>query len=178
MAARETTTQAPSAYQRALRRLARRDHTVKELREKLQERGHPAEEVEETLLRLRAEGYLDDAGFAARYARSRIESHGLGRNRVRASLRARGVARAAAERGLTEALDEVSEAAVLDTLARRYWRLHGRDEPARRMQKLWVFLVRRGFPASLVGDRVRALWPRFADALEGLEPLDAEELGE
>jgi regulatory protein len=155
-----------------LRRLARRDHSVSELRKRLLERGHPAEDVDEALARLRAEGYLDDAGFAARFARSRMAGYGFGRNRVRASLRARGVAKPALERGLADALEEVSESEALDALARRYWRLHGRDEPAQRMRKLWVFLVRRGYPATLVADRVRALWPRWSDALEGLEPLE------
>jgi hypothetical protein len=43
------------------------------------------------------------------------------------------------------------------------------------MQKLWGFLLRRGFPPDLVNERVRALWPRWSDALAGLEPLDAED---
>jgi hypothetical protein len=83
------------------------------------------------------------------------------------------VSRAETEAGLTSALGEVDEKAVLDALARRYWRQHARVEPARRLPRLWAFLVRRGYAASLVHDRLRALWPRWADALEGLEPVEA-----
>ena len=36
----------PTAYQRALRRLGRRDHSVAELRRALLDRGHEPEEVE------------------------------------------------------------------------------------------------------------------------------------
>ena len=61
---------------------------------------------------------------------------------------------------------------ALDAQARRFWRTRAADEPARRVRKLWVFLVRRGFPADLVQARLRRLWPRWSDALEGLEPED------
>ena len=45
-----------SAYQRALGRLARRDHSVAELRRALAARGHEADEVEAALERLRRDG--------------------------------------------------------------------------------------------------------------------------
>ena len=67
----------PTAYQRAIRRLARRDHSVAELRRALLERGHEPAEVEAALERLRRERYLDDAGFAERFARSRMAHQGL-----------------------------------------------------------------------------------------------------
>ncbi len=163
------------AYVRALRRLGRRDQSESELRRALLERGHPREEVEAALTRLRGERYLDDAGFAERFARSRLARHGLGRLRVRQGLRERGVERGVAEAGLRAALREVPEAEVLDALARRYWRQRARDEPAHRLRKLWAFLLRRGFPAPLVSARLRALWPRWGDALTGLEPAEESE---
>ena len=163
-----------SAYARALGRLARRDHSVEELRRALRRAGYGEAEIDHALARLTAERYLDDAGFAARFARSRIARHGLGRHRVRQGLRARGVARATAEAGLQEALADVSEAETLEALARRYWRQHKDEAAPRRLQKLWVFLLRRGFPADLVGARLRALWPRWADALLDLPPLEPD----
>jgi hypothetical protein len=66
----------------------------------------------------------------------------------------------------------VSEDEVLDKLARRYWRQHTRVEPARRLPRLWGFLLRRGFAAEQVSRRLRALWPRWSDALEGIEPAE------
>jgi regulatory protein len=167
----------PSAtpYGRALARLARRDHSEQEIRRALRRDGFADELVEETVLRLRRERYLDDAGFAARLARSRLAHAGVGRNRVRLELRQKGVRRATAEAGLTEALAEVPEGDVLESVARRFWKSRGKDEPERRLRKLWAFLVRRGFPADLVHARLRTLWPRWSDALEGLEPEEAGE---
>ena len=165
----------PTAYQRAIRRLARRDHSVAELRQALLERGHEPAEVEAALERLRRERYLDDAGFAERFARSRMAHQGLGRLRVRQGLRQRGVDRGTIDAGIAGALREVDEREVLDGLARRYWRQHARVEPAQRLPRLWAFLLRRGFAPGLVRDRLCGLWPRWRDALDGLEPLDPAE---
>jgi regulatory protein len=168
---------APTAYRRAILKLARRDHTAAELRRALVERGHDEAEVEQAIERLTREKFLDDRRYAERFARSRLAHNGLGRLRIRQALRQRGVGRGETEAGLRGALAEVDESAVLDALARRYWRQHARVEPARRLPRLWAFLVRRGFAASLVQSRLRALWPRWSDALEGLEPLEDEALG-
>ena len=130
--------------------------------------------MEGAIQRLRKERYLDDSGFAARFARSRLKHQGLGRIRVRRELERRGVARPVAEAGLRVALEDVPEVASLDALARRYWRLRVRDEPGRRLRKLCAFLVRRGFPAPLVWQRLVALWPRWKDALDGMDPAEDE----
>ena len=169
---RKNTSAPPTPYGRALARLARRDHSEHEIRRALARDGFADDAIEETVRRLRRERYLDDAGFAARLARSRMANSGVGRNRVRMELRKKGVRRAVAEAGLQEALAEVPEAETVDDLARRFWQSRDRDEPAHRLRKLWAFLVRRGFPAGLVSDRLRALWPRWSDALEGLEPSE------
>jgi SOS response regulatory protein OraA/RecX len=141
-----------------------------QLRQALLAKGHPEPAVVATLDRLQRERYVDDASLAARYARSRLEYRGQGQHRVRQGLRRRGVAGETIEAGIREALGEVSEAGVIDRLARRYWTQRRRDAPARRLRGLWAFLVRRGFPPALVHERLRELWPRWSDALEGLEP--------
>jgi regulatory protein len=121
------------------------------------------------IARLSESRYLDDAGYSARLARTKLRHDGVGRHRIRQDLRQRGVDRKTAEAGIAEAVAEVPEAEALDKVAQRYWRTHASDEPQRRLRKLWAFLVRRGFPASLVHDRLGALWPKWREALEGLE---------
>jgi regulatory protein len=142
------------------------------LRLALAGKGHDEDVIVRVVARLRAERALDDRRFAEAYSRSRLAHHGLGRQRIRQDLRRRGVARGTAEAGLEEALTNVPEDQMVDKLARRYWSAHRRDLPAQRVRKLWAFLVRRGFSPPLVQDRLRALWPRWQDALEGLEPAD------
>src|SRR5262245_19149071 len=100
---------------------------------------------------------------------------GLGSRRIRQALRTRGVAKEAGTAGLTRALEDVSEASALDGVARRYWRMRRSDEPRRRLRKLLGLLLRRGFPPALVWERLRVLWPRWSDALDGLDPVEVEE---
>jgi regulatory protein len=142
------------------------------MRRGLARAGYDPAAVDAVLARLTEARYLDDAGYAARVARTRLRIDGLGRNRIRQDLRARGVPRHTAETGLTEALAEAPEAEALDRVAQRYWRNRASDEPRLRLRKLWAFLVRRGFPSDLVRARLADLWPRWRDALDGLEADD------
>jgi len=167
-----------SAYQGALRRLARRDHSEAEIRKALG-KSHPESDVDDAIRRLREERYLDDAGFAARFARNRLAHQGQGRYRIRQALRAKGVSGPTVEKGLEAALSEVSETAALEAMARRYWRQRTGDDPRVRMRRVWAALVRRGFPAGLVSERIAALWPRWKGAVAGLEaPATEETVGE
>jgi SOS response regulatory protein OraA/RecX len=97
---------------------------------------------------------------------------------LRQGLRAKGVSKSDAEAGLKEALEQVSEGDALDAVARRYWKARTGQAPERKLRNLWAFLLRRGFPATLVVARLRALWPRWQDALEGLDPAEPEPSGD
>lgn len=162
------------AYQKALARLARREMTAAEVRAGLARDGFVPSAVEAALARLAEQRFVDDPRLGVRFARSRIAERGLGQHRVRRALQQKGLSRGIIEESLQAALADVSEADAVDRLARRFWRQKERLEPARRVQALWAFLLRRGFPASLVAERLRALWPTWSDALAGLEPVQAE----
>lgn len=78
------------AYAVALGLLARREHSAKELRGKLNTRGYGAELVETVLSRLAAERLQSDERFAEVYLRQR-SGKGHGPERIRAELRERGI---------------------------------------------------------------------------------------
>lgn len=165
-----------SALGDALLRLSRRDHSEAELRRALLRSGHHEGEIETALERLRAKRFVDDASYAERFARSRLEHAGLGSRRLEQALRKRGVPRQLAERGVQAAAAQVGEGEVLERVARAYWRGHPRDEPVTRLRKLWAFLLRRGFPPALVRARLAAWWPR---PFRELPPeWDAHDLGD
>jgi regulatory protein len=128
--------------------------------------------VDDALARVKSARYLDDRTYAERYTRSRLQGQGQGRMRIRQGLQTRGVAGELVERALRQASAEGMERDALDAVARKYWRLHPRVEPGPRMRRLFVFLLRRGFPAALVHERLRALWPKPGESLEELEVVD------
>src|SRR3546814_6475727 len=80
----------PSPAQRALGLLVRREHSRKELANKLAARGVAREDAEAAVERMAAEGWQDDARFATSLARMRAGS-GYGPIRIRAELGTHGL---------------------------------------------------------------------------------------
>ncbi|SCZ49671.1 regulatory protein RecX [Thiohalomonas denitrificans] len=74
----------------AIRLLARREHSRRELAFKLDGRGFDREQVDPILDDLESRGLLSDVRFAEFFVRSRV-SNGCGPLRIRAELRERGV---------------------------------------------------------------------------------------
>lgn len=74
----------------ALRLLARREHSRRELRTKLSSRGYEADEIGRTLDRLAGRNLVSDERFAEAFLRSRLE-RGQGPLKIRAQLKERGV---------------------------------------------------------------------------------------
>ncbi|WP_109126116.1 regulatory protein RecX [Dyella sp. C11] len=135
-----------SAYDRALGLLARREHSRRELKLKLRQKGYEGEEAGEAIDRLGEQHYQDDERFAGSLIRSRV-AQGYGPMRVRAELKSHGLSDAR----IRALLDEAGidwQASALAQVRRRFGggSPPDRDEKARRAQ----FLLRRGFPAATV----------------------------
>lgn len=122
---------------------------------RLRRRGASREVADAVVAELAARGYLDDAAFARQWVEARAP-RGYGARRLRAELRARGVAPAlidAALAGLTaEAALERARA-----LGRRRLGALRRVGPERAAARLGDFLRRRGFAAGVVARVVREL---------------------
>ncbi|MET3651470.1 regulatory protein RecX [Dyella japonica] len=135
-----------SAYDRALGLLARREHSRRELKLKLKQKGYEGEEAGAALDRLGEQRYQDDERFAQSLVRSRV-AQGYGPMRVRAELKSHGLSDARIRAVLEEAAVDW-DASALAQLRRRFGGKSAPDpaEKARRAQ----FLLRRGFPAATV----------------------------
>ena len=141
-----------SAYDKALGMLARREHSRRELRTRLDRVGYDEDEATAALDRLDAQHYQSDERFAAMLVRSRI-AQGYGPARIRAELGSHGVDDALVRDAL-EAAEVDWDALAAAQLRRRYGRKAVADarERARRAQ----FLLRRGFAAATVRAVTRA----------------------
>jgi regulatory protein len=136
----------PSAYQKALGLLVRREQSAKELKRKLGHKGYAPEETGAAIERLQSQAFQSDERFAENLVRAR-HAQGHGPRRIRAELRTHGLDDAAVD----AAMDAV-DADWLDSARRQYRRRYGakpsadRQETARRV----AFLLRRGFDAATV----------------------------
>ena len=75
------------AYDRALKLLSMREHTEKELRKKLSDKGYPKAEIDDAVGKLIAEGSLSEKRFAEAYIRSRLRKSPEGKEMLRLRLR-------------------------------------------------------------------------------------------
>lgn len=131
----------------ALRLLAARALSERELADRLQRRGFSPEAVAGEVARLREAGLLDDVRLARALCADFLR-RGFGRKRLAAALGRRGVAAEAARQALAEVSAQDEEAALHRALERvgraeESWRLS--QKPVRVVR----YLLARGFPAAL-----------------------------
>jgi regulatory protein len=135
-----------SLHERALRLLAVRQRTRRELQTRLVRAGFEADDVASELDRLEEVGLVDDARFAAEFTEHALGRHLEGRRAVAATLSAMGLDRTLIDEALGGAAGD--EAERLRRLAdARAARLHGLP-PDTAYRRLVSFLVRRGHETS------------------------------
>ena len=130
---------------RAIKLLARREHSARELKRKLEARGIGETEAAEAVAELGREGWQSDVRYAEMLARSRI-SQGYGPVRIEAELRMAGVP--AAEIG--KALDESGadwRALAAEVHAKRFGAL---PKSSAERAKQYRFLQGRGFDGAQI----------------------------
>ena len=140
-----------AAQTTALRYLGARPRTAHEVRQKLLRGGVDASVVDQVMARLHARGVLDDAAYTHAYLTSRLANRGYGPQRLRRDLQQRGIGRALVEATVQQALTVEEVLAAARAQATKRWPRFAREtDLARRRQKLWAFLCRRGFPCTIV----------------------------
>lgn len=158
------TTAFADTYNKALEVLARGPRATKDLGRWLAQREHSPEEISAALERLTERGLLNDAAYATTFARSRFTTHHMSRRRISAELARRGVERAVADAAIAEVIDDeaIDERAMVNAAAAKKLKTLAKLEPDVRRRRLYGFLARKGYPASLVRDAVATLTRREA----------------
>jgi regulatory protein len=140
-----------SAYTDALRLLARRELTEKELRNRLLDRDHPRDEIDRVVTHLLESKTLDDDRVARAYARTASGVKGRGRLRVMRELTEMGVARQTATEAVAEVFADVDERALIAKALQKKMRGRPRIADAAEHARLYQYLMRQGFtPAAIV----------------------------
>jgi regulatory protein len=140
------------AYSSGLGLLSRREHSARELKAKLVQKGHAKDEIGEAIGRLVDRKYQSDDRFGVSIARTRV-AQGYGPARIRAELKSHGISDAAVRAAI-----EAAEADWLDVAARQLKRRFGaRSQPdAAERSRRAQFLLRRGFDPATVRTVTRA----------------------
>nr|WP_207143777.1 regulatory protein RecX [Ectothiorhodospira shaposhnikovii] len=139
-------TEAESADDAAVRLLARREHSRRELWSKLADRGLEQASIEAALDRLESSGLLSDERFTESFVRHRI-GQGHGPMRICADLRQRGVSEPLVQ-AVLDASQADWEALAHDVRMRRFGPVLPGDY--RERSKQMRFLQYRGFPTDII----------------------------
>ena len=160
-------------YVAALRALARRAHSVREMRLYLERRAQNKEIVASVVARLQRETLLDDARYAAQMARSRTQIRRQGPARIARELRLRGVPDSHIESALAAIAAESDESDLVRAhLRRRIASLRGALD-RRRIASLYRSLLRAGFSVDTIRRELRLLTKQ--EPPSDLQALDSDE---
>ncbi len=175
--------QAPALFEYAVKSLAARMRTVRDLKRLLRNRaeeGEPGEAaVEAVLLRLKELNYLNDTRFAADFTRLRQENEKFGKRRVQQDLAQKGIHPELISTTLAAAYEDVDEV----ELARRYIARKRMKPPlapdgkqdARLTARAINRLLRAGFSTTTIF-KVLKNWGADDDSLAAIEAIDPNEI--
>jgi regulatory protein len=142
------------ALGRCYRHLGRREHSVAELRTRLQRAGLGPGVIEEALAIVIEQGYLNDERYARLLVEDRRNIDGWGAQRIRARLEAAGIDAELIDETLAGA-DHASELAAAAALLER--RCPGALTNDRERQRAFAVLMRLGFDSEVAYDAIRAV---------------------
>ena len=160
-------------YEYAANALGRRMRTVAELTRLIRNRVETGEsgqaKIDAVLARLKEYGYLNDADYAANYAKLRQENASFSKRRVRQDLAVKGVHAEVIAATLDAAYEDVNE----EELARRHLERKGVKKPANEKEAARVMrmLVRAGFSTGVIFSILKN-WNVPDEALAGLESVE------
>jgi regulatory protein len=162
-------------YEYAVGVLARRMRSIAELKRRLRQKVEADTEFGQTLVeliirKLKDQGYLNDAKYAAAYSSFRRDNEKFGRRRVVTDLRIKGVHGEVIETAVSAAFNEVNE----EKQARAYLQRKRLRKPQDQKQTARIFrqLVRAGFRPKTIFTILKK-WDvdeEMLTALEGESP--------
>ena len=158
-------------YEYAVGALGRRMRSVAELKRLLRPRVEADTEIGQTLVelvirRLKDQGYLNDAKYAAAFSSFRRDNEKFGRRRVITDLKIKGVHGEVIEKAVDSAYDEVNE----EKQAREYLRRKRLVKPSNQKETARIFrnLMRAGFGAKTIFSILKK-WDVDEETLSALE---------
>lgn len=159
------------ALQQALLYLGYRARSEAEIKQNLRKHQIPEPVIENTLERLRQEGFANDDQFARAWVENRKAFRPRGRRLLAQELRQKGLTDAA----IQSALDGIDDQALAYKAGlSKARRLRGQEKSEFR-KKLSEFLARRGFSFSVITPTVNQMWEEVSTDGEAYF-LDNEEI--
>lgn len=132
-----------------LKLLGRRDHARRELQTKALKKDYPKEVIEIVLDELQQKGFINDAGFAEKFAADKSKSGKWGPAKIKAHLFKKGISESVADNSIQKAFkDKDLKETFLHLVLKRRKRFLREEDPFKRKKKVFDHLARKGYRAS------------------------------
>ncbi len=143
---------------RAVRLLAAKPRSVRELRERLLEKEWTnGAIVDEVLGKLEEYKYLDDEQFAVGFAAAKLRQKPLGKRRLQQTLSQKKLDKETIEQAIEKVYEKTPEDEIINSAITKRLRLKGKPETREDTKKFYDFLMRQGFSYDLVSAKMRGI---------------------
>ncbi|MBI4549346.1 MAG: regulatory protein RecX [Candidatus Omnitrophica bacterium] len=144
------------AFDHALKLLAIRKRTVRQLEHRLEEKSFDSSVIREVVARLKENKLLDDSDFAREFVTEKMSRGSAGRLKLTAALRQKGISESIVKKTVAELDPEAEYQAALNLALHKAESLGGMER-VRKQKKIYDYLARKGYRFSLCRDIVRKI---------------------
>jgi len=149
---------------RAVKLLAAKPRSVRELRERLLEKLWTNDEIVDAVIeKLKDYKYLDDEQYARDLAASKLRQKPQGKRRLQQSMSQKKLDKEIVEAAITEAFEKLPEEGLIDEAIAKRLRLKGRPQTREDTKKFYDHLLRQGFGFDLIREKMAAVATRGHD---------------
>lgn len=143
---------------RAVRLLAAKPRSVRELRDRLLEKLWTDESIVDGVIEKLSEyKYLDDGQYARDLALARLRQRPQGRRKLQMTMSTKKLDRETVDTAIEEAFEAMPEEDLIDRAIEKRLRLKGRPVTREETRKFFDHLLRQGFEYDIIRDRMTAI---------------------
>lgn len=142
------------ALNTALRILTRRDHSKRELSQKLKARGYAGEVIDEVISECERLDYINDERTAQVFIRQ-LQRKGYGRKRIRFEINLKGLRGKHIQAVLSKSISDADECQSAEKIFQKHVRRFDREKDVlKRKDKIYKFLYGRGFSKAVISELI------------------------
>lgn len=140
---------------RAVRLLAAKPRSVRELRERLLEKLWTNDDIVDGVIeKLKEYKYLDDEQYARDVAVSKLRQKPQGKRKLQMSMSQKKLDKETVETAIAEAFEKIPECDLIEKAIEKRLRLKGKPETREDLKKFYDHLLRQGFGFDLIREKV------------------------
>ncbi len=143
---------------RAVKLLAAKPRSVRELRERLLEKLWTSDEIVDAVIdKLKDYKYLDDEQFARDLAVSKLRQKPQGKRRLQQTMSQKKLDKETIDAAITEAFEKLPEDGLIDVAIAKRLRVKGKPETREDTKKFYDHLLRQGFGFDLIREKMASV---------------------